>query len=532
VTTRDDRATIVERAEERALELDQTVCLKARADLTTPRTRLAAELAWLPGVSPRMAEHLVSSLNANPFGFAEQAELPDLARANLIASALELTDPAQADPSGLAHVMRNLSEVVDHVDPLAILRYVNEDRAVAGFPEVRDVSLIEEGLAARAKTYKAVLMTSLDGMASESLIETATLLVEHATTSGQNRAPTLIDALIESYDADAQTFLVPEHENITKLITTARTRAPQGEAAVAPILDRLEQVTRNWQRVARPVQMIMQARGLVHRPSERLAYDIRSLGVDLFNQHDLLAAADRITNLLRALFADSMEDAEVLQVDANTIATMKQKVEHSKEQEAEWRQSITFQADLGLVFKSRLSISPEGVSWKSEAYPLASITRVRWGALRRSTNGIHTGTDYTIAFGNDSACSAVLQGNEAIFSKFTECLWRAVCVRLLIEMVASLRAGKMLRFGVIQVRDEAVILQRQKLFKSPELVIVGWQDVHVWSGNGRFAIGSKADKKVQGSLSYIEDWNAHVLEHLIRGAFKKGVTKLSDYLGD
>src|SRR3546814_4435109 len=55
VTTRDDRRRIVELAEEKSLELDHDVCQKARSDLTNPRTRLSAEIAWLPGV--RSEEH-------------------------------------------------------------------------------------------------------------------------------------------------------------------------------------------------------------------------------------------------------------------------------------------------------------------------------------------------------------------------------------------------------------------------------------------------------------------------------------------
>src|SRR5262245_20339870 len=47
---RDDRQRIVERADERALELDPDVCQKARSELTNPRTRLTAEIGWLPGI--------------------------------------------------------------------------------------------------------------------------------------------------------------------------------------------------------------------------------------------------------------------------------------------------------------------------------------------------------------------------------------------------------------------------------------------------------------------------------------------------
>ena len=48
-TTRDNRQTIMALAEKRALLLDPNECRQARADLTLPRKRLAAEIAWLPG---------------------------------------------------------------------------------------------------------------------------------------------------------------------------------------------------------------------------------------------------------------------------------------------------------------------------------------------------------------------------------------------------------------------------------------------------------------------------------------------------
>ena len=43
-------------------------------------------------------------------------------------------------------------------------------------------------------------------------------------------------------------------------------------------------------------------------------------------------------------------------------------------------------------------------------------------------------------------------------------------------------------------------------------------------------IGAKDDKKTYAALSYTHVANVHVLEHLIRFAFKKGVDNLSDIL--
>src|SRR5690606_5323258 len=101
VSTRDNRRRIVELAEEKSLELDHDVCQKARSDLTNPRTRLGAEIAWLPGVSPRKAGQLVESLLNDPMAIREESGLPTLAHLNLLAAAFEAVD-GKHDPDDLA----------------------------------------------------------------------------------------------------------------------------------------------------------------------------------------------------------------------------------------------------------------------------------------------------------------------------------------------------------------------------------------------------------------------------------------------
>src|SRR3546814_3066278 len=61
----------------------------ARSDLTNPRTRLSAELAWLPGVSPRKASLLVEGLLYDPFVARGGAGLPTLARSEEHTSELQ-----------------------------------------------------------------------------------------------------------------------------------------------------------------------------------------------------------------------------------------------------------------------------------------------------------------------------------------------------------------------------------------------------------------------------------------------------------
>lgn len=134
VTTRDDRRKIVEMAEERSLHIDHDLCQKARSDLTNPRARLSAEMAWMPGVAPRVAEKLTKTLSEDPFSVRSEDGLPELARANLMAAAFELVDESEPAES-IAELIRDFAWVVETIDASDVLRDVNEDRAVSGFPK-------------------------------------------------------------------------------------------------------------------------------------------------------------------------------------------------------------------------------------------------------------------------------------------------------------------------------------------------------------------------------------------------------------
>ena len=256
-----------------------------------------------------------------------------------------------------------------------------------------------------------------------------TKAVEAATDSGNDHGPALLDDLVDSYEIETQEFLRKEYEKIATLVKNAREVAPRGE--VSAILDKLERVVRNWNRIAQPIQVSAKSRGMIHRQSRDLAYELRGLGIELNNKHDLLQPAHRITELLRDIFAEVPDVAEKLEEDAEAIANLRRQAEQREKDNAEWVRSITFWAEVGVMFKNDLSISPDGIRWKGSRFPLKLITRVRWGGIRRSVNGVRTGTDYTVAFGDNYSEQVIQLRKEATYTGFIEALWRAVCVRLI-----------------------------------------------------------------------------------------------------
>lgn len=530
VTTRDDRRRIVEVAEEKSLELDHEVCQKARSDLTNPRSRLSVEMAWLPGVSPRKASQLVESLLQDPMAIREESGLPALAHLNLLAAAFESVDGGH-DADDLAEFIMETAYLAEDLSPEDVLRDINEDRAVSGFPEVRALDQIEAELTERKRYYRGAIKDALDRLPPMTLIQVMTATVDGVTSGGEDHAPGLIDDLVDSYEVETHGILQKEAENVHKLIKVAREHAGSGEAAVKPYVDKLDAVARNWEKIAQPIQLSSKARGMDHEASRDLAYEIRSLAIDLFNKHDMLAQSQRLTGLIQELFSEVPEVADRVVEDAEALADIFQQRKQATARRDEWAREITYRAEIGVMFKDVLSISPEGISWKGQNFPLDSITRVRWGGVSHSVNGIPTGTTYTIAFGSRNSEAVVELKKQDIYSTFTDKLWRAVCVRLLTEMLEALKDGRDLHFGDALLHDDGITLLKRKFLGSNERVRCSWSQVHVWSADGSFCIGAKDDKKVNAGVSYIHGANTHILEQAIRMAFKKpGLRRLSELL--
>ena len=171
VTVRDDKRRIIEMSEEKSLELDHELCQKAQSDLTSPRKRLEVEMAWLPGVSPRKAMQLADLILKDPMYIRGESGLPPLAHANLMAAAFEAIDPEEYYPSDISEFINEMAYIVDEITVDAIIRVINEDRAVSVFPDVRAQDHVEEELVERKRYFKNVIKDALNRLPPQSLVE-------------------------------------------------------------------------------------------------------------------------------------------------------------------------------------------------------------------------------------------------------------------------------------------------------------------------------------------------------------------------
>lgn len=534
-TTRDDRRKIKSLSDEKSLELDDDVCQKAYSDLTNPRTRLSVELAWLPGVSPRKSNQMLETLLNHPMALRDESSLPTLAHLNLLAAALEAVD-GKHDVDDFVSFIHEIADLTEQLDMDEVLRDINEDRTVSGFPEIPSTDQIEAELAERKRYYRNAVKDAFNSLPATNLVQAMTEVVDQATANGEDHAPELIDELVDLYEQETQGVLEKAASNVQSLIESTKKAVDSGEQAVKPFIDKIHATARDWDRIAQPIQLSCKARGIDHGPSFKLAHSIRNLALFLFNEHDMLVQSQRLTALLQELFAEVPEFAEQVEQDSDALADIFQ---NRKQAEAKreankraWEQEISYRVDLGLIFKDTLSISPEGVSFKKQHYPLDSVTRVYWGATRHSTNGVYTGTTYSIAFGDNGSIATVETNKEEIFSNFIDRLWKAVCVRIMGETLVTLQEGGAIPVADAWMHDTGMTFKKKKFLGAAENAPRAWAQVQTWNSNGSFCIGAADDKKLYVALPYIHSANAHIYQQILGMAFKKpGLKKLSELLG-
>ena len=534
-TMRDDRRRIMDLAEEKSLVSDEAAVRDATAVLTNPRRRLAAEIGWLPGLGPKRISEAISILEREPAKVRGLGNLPSLARTNLLADGL-IRVVEQLPKREVARWIVELANAHDDIEAEQTVTLLNEERSVASFPAISDLQIVDAELQDRRQYYRQAIMRALDQLPAPSLVEVVTIAVDEATDNGGSQAPILINDLVDSFEAKALGFLETETKNIAVLVQGVRSAVErdEGHENIGRLVSQLEEVVKNWDRIAQPIQVSARSRGTGHDLSHEIAGEIRSLAVDLFNEHGLLDISKRLTALQQEVFAEVDRVVEQSEDDATALDEIaEQRSQFLAEMEARaesWKREITYEADVGVIFKDKLRISPAGVQWKGSKIPLEEIKRVRWGDTRHSVNGIPTGTTYNIFVGGERGGKTIKLGKQQIYSEFVDRLWKTAGVRLLTEMLEGLRAGKRYRFGTAIVTDYGVDLERRKLFSAKERVPCKWTDLVIGNGDGTFYIAKKDEKKVAVELPYQEMDNVHILEAAMRVFWKTASPRLSDLL--
>ena len=373
-TQRDNRHRIIELAEKQSLLSDADKCMEARSELTNPRKRISAEVAWMPGIVPERAydmlmllessagnhlgsdkstsitptDSLAAALSRLPYAkkynvadkvlellklsdghFTEVGKflgidiLSPVARANLLAA--RMSRLLDCTPDVIAEWILALVQAFETINPTEVRATLNEERRVSGFPEITDLSTIETEIQNLRLYYRQIIKSTLENIltakAHVRAVTIVLLIVEPTTNSSENRWPILLEDTVDSYETGAQAFLEIVEKNIETLNTELRIAAEMEEpdTIFASMVDEFIETVRDWGIIADPIQLNKNRQGLRHNASHNIADRVRQLAIHLFNEYDKLNFSQKILNALQEVFTGIPAIAERITADLETL---------------------------------------------------------------------------------------------------------------------------------------------------------------------------------------------------------------------
>lgn len=511
-TPRDSRQKIQELVEEKELELDTSICSEAKMVLVNPRKRLSAEISWFPGVSIRQINTIVKSIEKDTIDPENIGKLSSVAGFNAMLA--YLLSGVKLTPKQLENAIFDLAKDYDDIKSEQVMKIINEDRSISGFPEVTELSQINEEILALKDNAIHEIQKLVAPLSFERMNKLMLNLVERALKE-ETPCKLLDDIIDKVYVLEVQKNIDNIRSNITKGIEDIKKALSHGaskaklKSMVEPFLEELEK----FDDIMQPIQLSTQKRGLEHNLTKEVAYEVRSLSIALGNKGHL-ELDEMITAKMNKLFVEVGSIEELTSRDLRDITKIsQQKKDEEKEMECSFKHTD------GWGNEQTLSISAKkGISYGDKTFKLDEITRIRYGAK------LDSGEVCTlVGFGNDEEevqikwLEASRYSIDYPYNKFIKCLWTAVGGKILDAMLNHLAQGKSL-YGV--VFDNKVRLEKRTYYgdgySAGDEKFFKWSDIGVDSSINELTIYSHSEPSYKKEFTLSVDENAVVLAILLK----------------
>jgi hypothetical protein len=529
--THHNRGKLIELADMQGLLGDADDASLALANLTNPRKRLAAEAAWLPGVSATRTDSLLQTLKTSPQSLLESENLPPdgMARVNLLAAGMTRLDGASCSMSAVASWILETAYAFESADPETLIIVINEDRVVSGFPEVTNMSAVREEINERRRYIRSVVMLLLNGLTTRKRLQTITAVIEYSTDGGKQQAPSVIFDMVDLYEVETRAAVTGYERRIQLLISQLRDAVAQnqGDSNAINLIDALAADFVEWKYIAWPVHVCARIRGL---KSTRDA--LRNVLSELTSYLRGCGRADFVSRLSEKLKAapEGWETEET----ANRTEPRAQQGQSSAApptdaQPEPYGEDLVFDMDADIISRERIRVSSEWIEWRGVRWSMRSITRLRWGRIPEEMADTFGTAAYRVFWGDDTSCAFLDFIDSQAYEEFVRSLWKTVGLNLFYKILAWLKNGRSYRFGSVMANDFGIELERHKSAGNRKVFCV-WDDIVIMDEPGVFCIGKKNSNDLWADFKYLEDDNINLLENAVRIRARRGGDKLSSLL--
>lgn len=276
---------------------------RARQVIGTPRTRLAAELAFLPGADAQATHAVLETLRRGADSDLA-GDLGGLDRANILAHRC-----AAASGDIAARRARTLVLTHDDVRPQDVTEQIARARARSGFGAVPPEDL-QTALNLLREQHAAIVVDALIAHPT-GLDDMARLASDLADKPPARRD--FVRKVIARYESAITPRLHSAEQAVDNALEQAET-ASDDDALTA-----IATALRAWDRLAQPLQLADRAMGLDEPHSRALFGRVRTFCVDQANIHDRHELALELVGVAQEVFAELRDAMATLEEDATKL---------------------------------------------------------------------------------------------------------------------------------------------------------------------------------------------------------------------
>tara|TARA_R110000751_G_scaffold263960_3_gene363145 strand:+ start:1195 stop:3135 length:1941 start_codon:yes stop_codon:yes gene_type:complete len=281
---------------------------RAQQVLVTPRTRLMAELSWLPELSGAQIHKVFALLEKGDHAELLDAieHFPELARANIAAHICVLHVVGQK-------ALHFLASAWDDVDAQYLLSCINQARAASGFPKVEETQIKEALDDLQAKhavaAAESVWKTSAPGQLMNDVVE---------AELDRDPSAMFLKLFVSGYDSRSE----PDLARIEADINVHLEKSQKVDHTLASHVDAICELLDAWDNINQPVQIYEQHRGHEEGRSKRIYSSVRSVYLELANEHGKFQEALQLSETLLHTFLELASVAEVLKKDVGELQSL------------------------------------------------------------------------------------------------------------------------------------------------------------------------------------------------------------------
>jgi hypothetical protein len=526
-----NRAKLMELADAQELAGDPDDVSRALSCLINPRKRIAAEVAWFPGVSPTQVDVLLSMLKTPPILLSSAKNLPHpgIARANLLSAGLKRLDMEDRTPSSVAVWIMEISTSFECAEPDMLVLMINDDRVVSGFPEITDISAVRGELNERRRYFRSVIMSALGAMRESDRLEAIMKVVRSSTGDGTKLAPAVVFDMVDLYEVESKAPLARQEQKLQFLIARVRDAAEhnQSDADIANLMGGLMTDFRVWRHVVEPPHICARVRGLKSTRDAMLgaAAELESMLLSMGR----LNLAETFSESLKKVFADDWELSYEPEKNQTTGGVSSETAGETPEKSSNYAGELILETDVEIISREKLRISSEFIEWHGRRWNVDSITRMRWGRIPDEGQDAYSVISHRVFWGDEVGWASMDFVNGRLYEKIVRGLWKAVGLKLLRRILAGLRDGNSCRFGAVTANDRGIELERHDGAEGGR-VFCAWTDIVIMDKAGAFCIGKSGDSRLWVDFRYLEEDNINLLENAVRIRKKHGTPRLSGLL--